>query len=77
MSNIAVTRAPELDELLERTQAHFDVLKAVKTLRDQRSELLRQVAEIDHQLGKFDDPLRTLLLDQPGPAAARTFRPLR
>lgn len=64
MTNVAITRGPELDELLEKAEAQVTLLNHVRKLRADRSEHLRQVAEIDHALAKFEDPLRVVLLDR-------------
>lgn len=76
MSNIAVTHGPQLEELLERTQAQFDLLKTVKELRDQRSEHLRKAAELEHQLSKFENPLRELVLLESAAAALPIAAPV-
>lgn len=58
-------RAVPLDQFLAKIQASLEVLLAVKRLRAQRRELLRQVAELDTQLGALEAPLRQAILDCP------------
>lgn len=73
MSTVVASHGPELDQILEQAQARFDVLKRVNDLRQQRSELARQVAVIDHDLKQFEEPLRVILEERAGGAYRSRF----